>query len=136
MANSKGSSFNHTITSTISLITVLLEDLFEAITIHNDFCGINMDPKPSISSLNKTDTLNGYDFTINIFEDEVNALQKESLMLFEAYCIFGYREFYKKLLYILMEVNKTMYGNNEDVPDKLFDIFLLSSPGIRNHMNH
>jgi hypothetical protein len=27
-----------------------------------------------------------------------------------------------------------MYGNNEDVPDKLLDIFLLSSPGIRNHM--
>ncbi len=34
-----------------------------------------------------------------------------------------------------MEVNKTIYGNNEDVPDKLFDIFLLISPGIRNHMN-
>ncbi len=34
-----------------------------------------------------------------------------------------------------MEVNKTMFGNNECVPDKLLDIFLLSSPGIRNHMN-
>jgi hypothetical protein len=28
-----------------------------------------------------------------------------------------------------------MYGNNEGVPDKLLAIFLLSSPGIRNHMN-
>jgi hypothetical protein len=36
---------------------------------------------------------------------------------------------------ILMEVNKTMYGNNECVPDKLLENFLLSSPGIRNHMN-
>ncbi len=34
-----------------------------------------------------------------------------------------------------MEVNKTMYGNNEGVPDKLLEIFPLSSPGIRNHMN-
>ncbi len=34
-----------------------------------------------------------------------------------------------------MEMNKTIHGNNEDVPDKLLDIFLLSSPGIRNHMN-
>jgi hypothetical protein len=34
-----------------------------------------------------------------------------------------------------MEVNKTIYGTNEDVPDKILDIFLLSSPGIRNHMN-
>jgi hypothetical protein len=52
-----------------------------------------MDPKQSISLLNKTNTFDGYDLTINIFEDEVNALQKELFMLFEAYCIFGYREF-------------------------------------------
>ncbi len=44
MANSKDSLFNNTITSTLSLITVLFEDLFEAITIHKDFCGIKMDP--------------------------------------------------------------------------------------------
>ncbi len=41
----------------------------------------------------------------------------------------------KKLLCIFVEVNKTMFGNNEGVPDKLLDIFLLSCPGIRNHMN-
>jgi hypothetical protein len=70
--------------------------------MHKDFCGIKMDPNPSISLVNKTDTLNGYDFTINIFEDVVNALQKEYLMLFEAYCVFGYREFYKNVLCILM----------------------------------
>ena len=56
-------------------------------------------------------------------------------MLFEGFCIFGSRQFYKKLLCILKEVNKTIYGNNGDVPDKLLDISLLSSPGIRNHMN-
>ena len=43
--------------------------------------------------------------------------------------------FYKKLLCILMVVNKTIHGNNEDVPDKLLNMFLLISPGIRNHMN-
>ncbi len=56
-------------------------------------------------------------------------------MLFEGFCIFGYREFYKNLLSILMEVNKTIYGNNGYVPDTLLDIFLLSCPGIKNHMN-
>jgi hypothetical protein len=95
MASSRDSSFNHTITSTLSLITVLFEGLFEAITIHKDFCGEKLGPHPSISLLNKTDTLNGYDFTINLFADEFNSLQKELLMLFEAYCVFGYREFYK-----------------------------------------
>jgi hypothetical protein len=39
MENSKKSSFHHTITSTLSLITVLFEDLFEAITLHSDFSG-------------------------------------------------------------------------------------------------
>jgi hypothetical protein len=36
-------------------------------------------------------------------------------MLFGAYCIFGFQEFFENLFCILMEVNKTMYGSNEDV---------------------
>jgi hypothetical protein len=48
MANSKESSFKNTITNTLSLITVLFEDLFEAITIHRDFSGEKVDPEPSI----------------------------------------------------------------------------------------
>ena len=39
MANSKDSSFKNTITSTLSLITVLFEDLFQAITLHREFSG-------------------------------------------------------------------------------------------------
>jgi hypothetical protein len=135
MANSKETSFKNTISSTLSLITVLFEDFCKVITIHRDFSAKKEDPQPSIMLLNKTNKCDGYDFNIDIITNEVNALQKESLMLFEGFCIFGYREFYKKLLSILMEVNKTIYGNNEDVPDKLLDIFLLSSSGIRNHMN-
>jgi hypothetical protein len=41
----------------------------------------------------------------------------------------------KKSLCILMVVNKTKYGNNGNVQDILLNMFLLSSPGIRNHMN-
>ncbi len=37
--NSKETSFKSTITSTLSLITVLCEDLFEAITFYRDFSG-------------------------------------------------------------------------------------------------
>jgi hypothetical protein len=76
MANSKDTSFNNTITSTLSLITVLFEDLFVAITIHRVFSCKKEDPPPSISLLNKTNTINGYDFNIDIITDEVNALQK------------------------------------------------------------
>jgi hypothetical protein len=135
MANSKDTSFNNITSSTLSLTTVLIEDLFEAITIHKELCGEKVDPKPSISLLNKTNTFDGYNFSIGIINnDEYNALQKELLLLFEGYCIFGFGEFYKKQLCILVEVNKTMYGNNEDVPKKHMEIFLLGSPGIINHM--
>ncbi len=34
-----------------------------------------------------------------------------------------------------MVVNRTMYGNNGDVSDIHLNMFLWSSPGIRNHMN-
>ncbi len=109
MANSKETSSNNIISSTLSLVTVLFEDLFEAINIHKEFCGEKESPKSSITSLNKTNACDGYDFKIDIINnDDYNALQKESFMLFEAYCIIGFREFFKNLFFILMEVNKTM----------------------------
>jgi hypothetical protein len=113
----------------------LFEDLFEAITLHREFSGDKVRLEPSTSLLNQTNTCHGYDYNIDVFTDEVNALQKDLLVLFEGFCIFGYREAYKNLLCILMVVNKTMYGNNGDVPDKLLNMFFSSSPGIRNHMN-
>ncbi len=95
LANSKETSFNNTISSTLSLITVLFEDLFEAVNIQAVLCGVKEDPKPSITSLNKTNTCDGYDFNIDIIkDDEYNALQLELLMLLEAYCIFGFWEFF------------------------------------------
>ena len=77
LANSKETSFSNTILSTLSLITVLCEDLFEAINIHQEFHGEKAGPKQSITKLNKTDTCDGYDFNIDIINnDEYNALQK------------------------------------------------------------
>jgi hypothetical protein len=122
MANSKETSFNNTISSTLSLITVLFEDLFEAVNIQVVLSGEKEDPKPSITSLNKTNTCDGYGFNIDIInDDEYNALQKELLMLFEGFCMFGFWEFFKNFFCILMEVNKTVYGNNEDVPNCFLD---------------
>jgi hypothetical protein len=98
MANSKETSFNNTISSTLSFITVLFEDLFESINIHKEFCGEKGGPKASITSLNKTNTCYGYDLNIDIINnDEYNALQEELLMLFVAHCIFGFQEFLKNL---------------------------------------
>ncbi len=60
LANSKETSFNNTISTTLSLITVLFEDLFEAVNIQAEKCGEKEDLKPSITSLNKTNTSDGY----------------------------------------------------------------------------
>jgi hypothetical protein len=91
----------------------VFEDLFEAVNIHKEFCVEKKDPQPSISLLNATNTFPGYvgGFIFGrriIKDDEVNALQKELLLLFEGSYIFGFREFYKKLLCILVEIKKTM----------------------------
>ncbi len=124
MENSKETSFKKTISSTLSLITVLFDDLFESITLHREFSGEKVRFEPSTSLLNKTNTCDGHDFNIDILTDEVNALQEESLVLFEGFCIFGYRGVWKKLLCILMIVNKTIHGNNGDVPDIFLNMFL------------
>ncbi len=101
---------------------MLFEDLFEAVNIQAVLVGEKEDPTPSITSPNKTNTCDRYDFNIDIINnDEYNAVQKESLMMFEGFCIFDFWEFFKNFSCMLMEVNKTMYGNNEDVPKKVFD---------------
>jgi hypothetical protein len=72
----KETSFSNTISSTLSLVTVFFEELFQAINIHKEFCGEKEIPKSSITLLNKTNTCDGYDFNIDIINnDEYNALQ-------------------------------------------------------------
>ena len=53
MANSKETSFNNTISNTLSFITVLFTDLFEAINIKAVLVGEKVYPKPSIKSPKK-----------------------------------------------------------------------------------
>ncbi len=54
MANFKEVSFNNTISSTLSFIIVLFEDLFEAVNIQAVLVGEKVDPIPSIKSSKKT----------------------------------------------------------------------------------
>jgi hypothetical protein len=78
MANSKETSFSNIIPSTLSLITVVFEDLFETINICKECCDEKQNPQPSLTLLNKTNTCDGYNFYIDfINNDEYNALQKE-----------------------------------------------------------
>ncbi len=76
LENSKETSFKKTISSTLPFITVLFEDLFQAITLHLEFSGEKVRLEPSTSLLNKTNTCDGHDFNIDVFTNEVDALQK------------------------------------------------------------
>jgi hypothetical protein len=70
---------------------VLFEDLFEAVNLQAVLVGEKEEPKPSITSPNKINTCDGYDFNIDIINnDEYNAVQKESLIMLEVICIFGF----------------------------------------------
>jgi hypothetical protein len=88
LENSKDLSFQYTITSTLALITVLFEDSFEAITLHREFSGEKVRLEPSTSLLNNSNTCDGHDFNIDLFTDEVNALQEELLLLFEGFYLW------------------------------------------------
>ncbi len=135
MANSKETSFNNTISITLSFITVLFEDLFKAINIQAVLVGEKEEPKPSITSPNKTNTCDGYDFNIDIINnDEYNAVQKELLMMFGCFCIFCFLEFFKNFFCMVMEVNKTMYGNNEDLPKKFLTICIQNHTYLMSHL--
>jgi hypothetical protein len=79
METSKKYTFHYTITSTLSLIIVLFEHLFEAITLYRKFSGEKGWQEPSISLPNKTNTCDGHDFYLDVFTDEVNALQKRTI---------------------------------------------------------
>ncbi len=76
MANSKETSFNNTISSTLSHHCVI----WRLIWSHHHTKGLRSEkesPKAFITSLNKTDSCDGYDFNVDIINnDEYNALQK------------------------------------------------------------
>jgi hypothetical protein len=100
-SKTKETNFQASITSTIALVKVLFEDVGVASEI------IEMAKKekksevpfPSGHSILFNQT---FEFEKGLFEDFVNVHQKEGLKSFESLCVFGYREFYKNLLCILV----------------------------------
>ena len=54
--------------------------------------------------------------------------------MFEGFFIFGFREFFKNFFCILMEVNKTMYGNNDDVQKKNWTFCIQNQTYVMSHL--
>jgi hypothetical protein len=105
-----------TISSTILLIKVLFEDLGLEFEIHQQFKTNTPNDidfnGTKLFLLNRTSTTQGgYRFNHQLLKkDGIEPIKKEAFKLLEAFCIFGYREFYKNFLCILVFTHQINYG--------------------------
>jgi hypothetical protein len=76
--------------------------------------------------LNQTSTKQGgYTLFANQLQknDGIDLIKKEAFKLLEAFCILGYREFYKKILCILVFTHQRVYGKESLVPTQILKMF-------------
>ncbi len=102
--------------STVCLLCKLFEDLGCAIKLHEKI-------------MNEDTELHSLDSKIHLFIgqeegdylfgqgiiNEASINDKEYIQLYESWCLFAYREFYKNLLVILDEVSLCTYGGKKQV---------------------
>jgi len=75
-----------------------------------------------------------FEFEQGFLEKEFNALQKECLKSVESLCVFGYREFYKNLLCILVEMYYQIYRKYTPVPKRMMEMCGVSNAPLVAHM--
>jgi hypothetical protein len=95
----------------VSLLCILFEDLGCAIKLHEEFADdvteqCSLDPKTYLfNGQEEGDDCNYLLFEQQGIINDVNSADKEYLKLYESWCVFAYREFYKILLAILDELS-------------------------------
>ncbi len=112
----KKKQLSSTLLSTVCLLRALFEDLGCAIELHKKIA--NEDTE--LHSLDPRNYLfNGQEERDYLFgQGIINAASindKEYLQLYESWCLFAYREFYKNLLVILDEVSLHTYGEKKQL---------------------
>ena len=68
-------------------------------------------------------------------KDVSDGLQKECLKSLESLCVFGYREFYKNLLCILVELHNQIYRKYTPIPKGMMAMFGVSNASLVAHMS-
>jgi hypothetical protein len=127
----RNSKHKENVAHTMSLVRVLFEDFGTAINIHEQAKDIH-----DTHSISPLILLNdGFKFEREIVSNkEYNGLEKEWLKSFESLCVFGYREYYKNLLCILVEFYYRVSGKATPVPKPMMEIFDLFNQPLINHM--
>ena len=124
----RNSKHKETVAHTMSLVRVLFEDFGVAINIHEQAKDIDVThPISPLILLN-----DGFNFDMGIIaKKEYNVFEKECLKSFESLCVFGYREYYKNLLCILVEFYYRISGKKTPVPRTMMEIFGLFNQKLK-----
>jgi hypothetical protein len=61
--------------------------------------------------------------------NESSSDDKEYLQLYESWCLFAYRDFYKNLLAIMDEVSLPEFGEKTSIPNRFCKLFDLHDDG-------
>jgi hypothetical protein len=122
----KKNQLSSTLSSTVCLLCTLFEDLGCAIELHEKIENVvtalhSLDPRNYLfNGQEEGDYLLGQGII-----NEASSGNKEYLQLYESWCLFAYREFYRNLLVILDEVSLLTFGEKTSIQNrfcKLFDL--------------
>ncbi len=108
------------------MLCALFEDLGCAIELHKKIAN-----ETELHSLDPRNYhFNGQEEGDNLFGqgiiNEASIDDKEYLQLYESWCLFAYKEFYKYLLVILDEVSLRTYGGKiKSIPNRFRKLFKL-----------
>jgi hypothetical protein len=108
--NNQPQTSKNQLSSTVYLLCIQFEDLGHAIKLHVKFVDemmelLSVDPRNYLfDGQEGGDDCNYFLFGQGII-NEADSADKEYLKLYESWCLFAYREFYKNLLAILDEVS-------------------------------
>jgi hypothetical protein len=111
------------LSSTVSLLCILFEDLGCAIKLHVKFADEvtelhSLDPRNYLfNGQEKGDDCYNFLFGRRII-NEASSDDREYLQLYEFWCLFAYREFYKNLVAILDELSLRTFGEKASIPNR------------------
>jgi len=133
LSKTKETIFQASITNTTVLVSVLYEEFGVAVELHERAKKTKKSEVtfPSGHSILFNET---FEFKQGFLEKEFNAVQKECLKSFQALCVFGYREFYKNFLLILVELHYQISRKKTPVPKRVMALFGVSTGQLVAHM--
>jgi hypothetical protein len=120
----KKNQLSTTLSSTVCLLFTLFEDLGCAIELHeklgNEVTELySFDPRNLLFiGQEEGDYLFGQEII-----NKVSSYDKECLQLYESWCLFAYREFYRNTLAILDEVSVRTFGQKTNIPNRFCKLF-------------